>query len=102
MVASADASKGSSGRENASKGPLRAGGVRTGRRAGNGGVTDFDKFGRPELLHLAFLALDDYRKAHGALPQVYPAAADAAGAQRSPAHVAHCFRCTTLLLLMKW
>jgi len=76
--------------------------VRTGRRAGNGGVTDFDKFGRPELLHLAFLALDDYRKAHGALAQVYPAAADAAGAQRSPAHVAHCFRCTTLLLLMKW
>ena len=30
--------------------------------AGNGGVTDFEKFGRPELIHLAFLALDDYRK----------------------------------------
>jgi len=29
---------------------------------GNGGVTDFEKFGRPELIHLAFLALDDYRK----------------------------------------
>ena len=25
-------------------------------------MTDFEKFGRPELIHLAFLALDDYRK----------------------------------------
>jgi len=43
---------------------------------GNGGVTDFDKFGRPEMLHLAFLALDDYRKAHGGeLPPVHDVAA---------------------------
>ena len=30
--------------------------------SGNGGVTDFDKFGRAEFLHLLFYALDEYEQ----------------------------------------
>lgn len=44
---------------------------------GNYGVTDFDKFGRSELLHLAFLALDEYRQQKGDLPPVQDAEAAA-------------------------
>lgn len=43
--------------------------------AGFGGVFDFDKFGRPELLHLCFAALDDYRKEHQTLMPVQDAGA---------------------------
>lgn len=38
--------------------------------SGMGGTFDFDKFGRTELLHVLYLALDDYRRAHGGLPKM--------------------------------
>lgn len=34
--------------------------------SGNGGVTDFDKFGRAEFLHLVFYALDEYEQVKAA------------------------------------
>ena len=40
-----------------------------------GGVFDFDKFGRPDLLHLVFHAIDDYRTETGDLPLPHDAAA---------------------------
>jgi len=40
-----------------------------------GGVFDFDKFGRPDLLHLVFLAIDDYCKEVGELPAPHDVAA---------------------------
>ena len=42
---------------------------------GMGGVFDFDKFGRPDLLHLIFLAIDDYVRETGALPAPHDLAA---------------------------
>ena len=39
------------------------------------GVFDFDKFGRPELLHLVFNALDEYQRQKGDLPATQDAAA---------------------------
>ena len=33
--------------------------------SGNGGVTDFDKFGRAEFLHLVLYALDEYEQVGG-------------------------------------
>jgi hypothetical protein len=38
---------------------------------GMGGVFDFDKFGRPDLLHLIFLAIDDYVKETGSPPPAH-------------------------------
>jgi len=40
-----------------------------------GGVTDFDKMGRSELLHLVFYALDEYGQVHGQPPPLHDAAA---------------------------
>eukprot|EP00286_Rhodomonas_abbreviata_P000509 CAMPEP_0181287918 /NCGR_PEP_ID=MMETSP1101-20121128/49_1 /TAXON_ID=46948 /ORGANISM="Rhodomonas abbreviata, Strain Caron Lab Isolate" /LENGTH=426 /DNA_ID=CAMNT_0023391993 /DNA_START=9 /DNA_END=1286 /DNA_ORIENTATION=- len=42
---------------------------------GSCGVTDFDKFGRSEMLHCAFTALDQYREKTGELPPLQDAAA---------------------------
>mmetsp|Transcript_42763 Transcript_42763/g.89422 ORF Transcript_42763/g.89422 Transcript_42763/m.89422 type:complete len:1071 (-) Transcript_42763:248-3460(-) len=43
--------------------------------SGCGGVTDFDKFGRAEFLHLLTYALDEYEQVHGQMPPPHDVAA---------------------------